>query len=64
MVTSGSASLADSFVVRKDFFGTYGIAVDRLPSTNYAFKNLRTRPSTFAYIASVTRPVCVFCWLG
>ena len=33
--------------------------------TAYALpKKLRIRFSTCAYIASVTRPVCVFCWLG
>ena len=27
-------------------------------------RNFWIRRSTFAYIAGVTRPVCVFCWLG
>jgi len=27
-------------------------------------RNRRTRRSTFAYIAGVSSPVCVFCWLG
>jgi hypothetical protein len=29
-----------------------------------SFKKLWIRRRTVAYIASVTRPVCVFCWLG
>ena len=28
------------------------------------FMSDRTRCSAFAYIAAVTFPVCVFCWLG
>jgi hypothetical protein len=27
-------------------------------------RNRRMRRSTFAYIAGVSSPVCVFCWLG
>jgi hypothetical protein len=30
----------------------------------YFSRNRLTRRSTAAYIAGVTRPVCVFCWLG
>jgi hypothetical protein len=31
---------------------------------SYSSRKRRIRRRTVAYIAGVTRPVCVFCWLG
>ena len=36
----------------------------KLKEAGYISRKRRIRRRTFEYMAGVTRPVCVFCWLG
>jgi hypothetical protein len=54
---SGIHTIATSgFPDTRSFFSSY--------SNRYFSRKRRICRRTCAYIAGVTRPVCVFCWLG